>query len=247
MAGHSKWASIKRKKAATDAKRGAAVHEATRAIQVAARDGGGDPAGNAALANAIEKAKDAGCPRRTSSARSRRGRARTRTPRRSRPSSTRATGRAAWRSCRGAHRQPQPHRVRGAPRVLQERRQPRRTGSVAWVFEKKGVIVVDAARDSEDDLLVGDRRRRRGRLDRRERLRGRHRPGGPRGRARPSTTPASSSTPRSSPCGRRTGRGPRGPGRPAHAPDRGARGARRRERRACELRCRRDVLERVAG
>src|SRR5256714_8619786 len=63
MAGHSKWASIKHKKAASDAKRGAEFTKLARAIQVAAREGGGDPAGNAALANAIQKAKDARMPK----------------------------------------------------------------------------------------------------------------------------------------------------------------------------------------
>src|SRR5919199_329617 len=63
MAGHSKWAQIKHKKAATDAKRGQQFTKLARAIQVAARDGGGDPAGNAALANAVQKAKDARMPK----------------------------------------------------------------------------------------------------------------------------------------------------------------------------------------
>ena len=63
MAGHSKWAQIKRKKGATDQKRGQLFTKLARAIQVAARDGGGDPAGNAALANAVQKAKDARMPK----------------------------------------------------------------------------------------------------------------------------------------------------------------------------------------
>src|SRR2546422_11198083 len=63
MAGHSKWAQIKHKKAVTDARRGAEFTKLARAVQVAARDGGGDPAGNAALANAVQKAKDAGMPK----------------------------------------------------------------------------------------------------------------------------------------------------------------------------------------
>src|SRR5919199_794348 len=63
MAGHSKWAQIKHKKAATDAKRGQQFTKLARAIQVAARDGGGDPEGNAALAHAIQKAKDARMPK----------------------------------------------------------------------------------------------------------------------------------------------------------------------------------------
>src|SRR3954447_20794185 len=63
VAGHSKWAQIKRKKGATDAKRGNLFTKLARAIQVAARDGGGDPAGNATLANAIQKAKEARMPK----------------------------------------------------------------------------------------------------------------------------------------------------------------------------------------
>lgn len=58
MAGHSKWAQIKRKKAANDAKRGKLITKHMRAIAAAARSGGGpDPAGNVQLRNAIEAAK----------------------------------------------------------------------------------------------------------------------------------------------------------------------------------------------
>src|ERR671922_1676153 len=63
MAGHSKWASIKHKKKAVDAKRGALFTKLTRAITVAAREGGGDPDGNPALALAIQKARDASMPK----------------------------------------------------------------------------------------------------------------------------------------------------------------------------------------
>src|SRR5918911_5042568 len=63
MAGHSKWASIKHKKAVVDQRRGAHFTKLARAIQVAAREGGGDPSGNAALALAVQKAKDARMPK----------------------------------------------------------------------------------------------------------------------------------------------------------------------------------------
>src|ERR671916_3115428 len=63
MAGHSKWSSIKHQKGAKDAKRGALFTKLARAIQVAAKEGGGDPEGNAALANAIQKAKDQSMPK----------------------------------------------------------------------------------------------------------------------------------------------------------------------------------------
>ena len=61
MAGHSKWAQIKRTKAVVDAKRGAVFTRLGREITVAAR-GGADPAGNFQLRTAIEKAKTAGVP-----------------------------------------------------------------------------------------------------------------------------------------------------------------------------------------
>jgi YebC/PmpR family DNA-binding regulatory protein len=63
LSGHSKWASIKRKKGATDAKRGQLFSKLTRAIIVAARDGGPDPGGNVALQNAIEKARENSMPK----------------------------------------------------------------------------------------------------------------------------------------------------------------------------------------
>ena len=62
MAGHSKWANIKRHKARVDAKRGKTFTQLSRAIIVAARNGVPDPAGNFQLRTAIEKAKAAGIP-----------------------------------------------------------------------------------------------------------------------------------------------------------------------------------------
>jgi transcriptional/translational regulatory protein YebC/TACO1 len=79
MAGHSKWAGIKHKKAIVDARRGKLFTKLARAITVAAKEGGGDPEGNPSLALAIQKARDASTP----------------TP--TRRSCTRATGRAASR------------------------------------------------------------------------------------------------------------------------------------------------------
>ena len=63
MSGHSKWASIKHKKAVVDARRGQHFTKLARAITVAAREGGGDPEGNATLANAVQKARDASMPK----------------------------------------------------------------------------------------------------------------------------------------------------------------------------------------
>jgi YebC/PmpR family DNA-binding regulatory protein len=63
VSGHSKWHSIKHKKGATDKKRGQLFSKLARAIIVAAREGGPDPAANLALQNAIEKAREASMPK----------------------------------------------------------------------------------------------------------------------------------------------------------------------------------------
>ena len=62
MAGHSKWATTKHKKAALDAKRGKLFAKLVKNVEVAARMGGGDPAGNPALYDAIQKAKKSSVP-----------------------------------------------------------------------------------------------------------------------------------------------------------------------------------------
>ena len=63
MSGHSKWSSIKHKKGAADKKRGALFSKLSRAIIVAAREGGGDPTANLALQNAIDKARAVSMPK----------------------------------------------------------------------------------------------------------------------------------------------------------------------------------------
>jgi YebC/PmpR family DNA-binding regulatory protein len=62
MSGHSKWSSIKRKKGATDQKRARMYSKLLRAIEVAAREGGGSVEGNMTLASAVEKARDFSVP-----------------------------------------------------------------------------------------------------------------------------------------------------------------------------------------
>jgi len=62
MSGHSKWATIKRKKEATDAKRSNMSAKLLRAVEVAAREGGGNIDGNMTLASAVEKAKSFSVP-----------------------------------------------------------------------------------------------------------------------------------------------------------------------------------------
>lgn len=62
MSGHSRWTQIKRKKAATDEKRGRMFSKLLRAIEVAARDGGPSVEGNMTLASAVQKARDYSVP-----------------------------------------------------------------------------------------------------------------------------------------------------------------------------------------
>jgi YebC/PmpR family DNA-binding regulatory protein len=154
MAGHSKWASIKHKKKAVDAKRGALFTKLTRAITVAARDGG-DPEANPALALAVQKARDASMPKDNIE--------------RAIVKGTGADSDAdAFESVLYEGYGP------GGVAILVEALTDNRNrtgsevrhvftkhggslgepGSVAWTFEKKGEIVVDGSRYAEDDLLA---------------------------------------------------------------------------------------------
>jgi YebC/PmpR family DNA-binding regulatory protein len=155
MAGHSKWAQIKHKKATVDARRGQLFTKLARAISVAARDGGGDPEGNATLANAIEKAKSYRMPKDNIERAIARG--------------TGTGGDAAaiesvvyegygpggvaiLVECLTDNR----NRTAAEIRHLFSRADANlgEPGSVAWMFEKKGVVLVDGERYSEDDLIV---------------------------------------------------------------------------------------------
>ncbi len=98
MSGHSKWASIKHRKAATDARRGQLFTKLARAITVAAREGGGDPEANFALAAAVQKARDYSMPKDSIQRAIDRATGAAGDGRRSSGSCTRATARAARRS-----------------------------------------------------------------------------------------------------------------------------------------------------
>jgi YebC/PmpR family DNA-binding regulatory protein len=155
MSGHSKWASIKHKKAATDAKRGQLFTKLARAIAIAAREGGGDPEANYTLAAAIEKAKGYSMPKDNIQRAIDRGT---------------GAGGAEDQIERVVYEGYGPAGVAVLVEALTDNRNRTSAdvrhafekhggslgepGSVAWVFEKRGVILVDAERYSEDDLLV---------------------------------------------------------------------------------------------
>jgi YebC/PmpR family DNA-binding regulatory protein len=155
MAGHSKWAQIKHKKATVDARRGQLFTKLARAITVAARDGGGDPDGNAALANAIEKAKSYRMPKENIERAIARG-----TGEGADAAAIEAVvyegygpgGVALLIECLTDNR----NRTAAEIRHLFSRADANlgEPGSVAWMFEKKGVVLVDAEQYSEDDLIV---------------------------------------------------------------------------------------------
>jgi len=155
MSGHSKWSSIKHRKAAADAKRGQLFTKLARALTVAAREGSGDPDANHTLAAAIEKARSYSMPK---------------------DNIQRAIDRGTGEGDAGAaiERVIYEGYGPGGVAVLVEALTDNRNrtsaeirhafdkhggslgepGSVAWQFHKKGAITVDALRHSEDDLLV---------------------------------------------------------------------------------------------
>jgi YebC/PmpR family DNA-binding regulatory protein len=155
MSGHSKWSSIKHKKAVVDSRRGAQFTKLARGITVAAREGGGDINANAALENAVRKAKAASMPKDNIERAIAKG--------------TGEGGEAdALESIVYEGYGPAgvallvetvtDNRNRTGPDVRNlftkfggSLGEP---GSVAYLFDKKGVIVVDAERYGEDDLLA---------------------------------------------------------------------------------------------
>src|ERR671911_1684679 len=155
MSGHSKWSSIKHRKAAADAKRGQLFTKLARAITVAAREGGGDPEANPALAAAAQKARDNSMPKDNIQR-----------------AINRATGAGA--DAAAIERVVFEGYGPGGAAILVEALTDNRNrtsaevrhafskhggnlgepGSVAWQFSNKGVVLVDADRYGEEDLLA---------------------------------------------------------------------------------------------
>jgi len=155
MSGHSKWASIKHKKAVVDSRRGKLFTKLARAITTAARDGGGELDGNPALQLAVQKARDASMPKDNIER-----------------AITKGTGAGAdadaLESVMYEGYGP------GGVAILVEATTDNRNrtgseirhafnkhggnlgepGSVGYLFDKKGIVVVDGERYGEDDLMV---------------------------------------------------------------------------------------------
>ena len=155
MSGHSKWSSIKHKKGAADSKRGQLFSKLSRAIIVAAKEGGPDPAGNLALQNAIEKARSYSMPK---------------------DNIERAIAKGSGADADAASFETVVYEGYGPDgvAVLVEAVTDNRnrtasevrhaftkhggnlgtTGAVAWQFERRGVVLVAAESANEDDLVL---------------------------------------------------------------------------------------------
>ena len=152
MSGHSKWATIKHKKGAADAKRGKLFAKLIRQVEVAAKNGGGDPDMNPTLRTMYQKARDASVPLDTIERAIKRG-----------------TGELEGVTYEEVNYEGYaPHGVAVYVEALTDNRN--RTGpemrsvfsknggsiaepgAVAWQFERKGVVVVDGSVD-EDELM----------------------------------------------------------------------------------------------
>ena len=155
MSGHSKWASIKHKKAVVDQRRGQHFTKLTRAITVAAREGGGDIVGNPSLALAVQKARDASMPK---------------------DNIERAIAKGTGEGVDADQLETVVYEGYGPGGValLIEAVTDNRNrtgadvrhalskhggnlgepGSVSYLFDKRGLVVVDASRYDEEDLLV---------------------------------------------------------------------------------------------
>jgi YebC/PmpR family DNA-binding regulatory protein len=155
MSGHSKWSSIKHKKGAADAKRGKLFSKLARGITIAARDGGGDPDGNPTLATAIQKAREASMPKdkiQKAVDVGTRARADSAAIERILFEGYGPAGVAVLVEALTDNRNRASAEIRHA--FSKHGGSLGEPGSVAWIFEKRGAIVVDGNRYGEDDLMA---------------------------------------------------------------------------------------------
>ncbi len=155
MSGHSKWSSIKHKKGAADKKRGKLFSKLSRAIMVAAKEGGADPAGNLALQNAIEKARSYSMPKDNIERAIAKG-------------SGEAGDGAAWETV--VYEGYGPEGVAVIVEALTDNRNRTASdvrhlfskhggnlgasGAVAWQFERRGIVLVAANGADEEELFL---------------------------------------------------------------------------------------------
>jgi len=155
MSGHSKWATTKHKKAVIDSKRGKMFAKLIKNVEVAARIGGGDPSGNPTLYDAIQKAKKSSVPNDNIDRAVKRG-------------SGLEAGGADWQTIMYEGYGPNgvamliecltDNRNRAATEVRTALTRNGGTfadaGSVSYLFNRKGVVIVPKSGPSEDDIML---------------------------------------------------------------------------------------------
>jgi len=154
VSGHSKWHSIKHKKGAADAKRGKLFARLIRQIEVAAREGGGDLEGNPTLRTMVQKARDASVPVDTIERAIKRGTGELEGVRYEPVSyeGYATNGVAVFVECLTDNRNRTTAEVKNIfSRNGGSMAEP---GSVAWQFERKGMIILDRGVAEEDDLML---------------------------------------------------------------------------------------------
>jgi YebC/PmpR family DNA-binding regulatory protein len=154
MSGHSKWHSIKHKKGAADAARGKLFARLIRQIEVAARDGGGDTDTNATLRTAVQNARDRSVPTDTIERAIKRGTGELEGVRYESVSyeGYAPSGVAVYVECLTDNRNRTTAAIKNVfTRLGGSLAEP---GAVAWQFERKGVIVLEKAAASEDELMT---------------------------------------------------------------------------------------------
>jgi YebC/PmpR family DNA-binding regulatory protein len=155
MSGHSKWSTIKRKKGAADAKRSNMFAKLLRAVEVAAREGGGSVDGNMTLASAVEKAKDASVPNENIERAIKRGTGELEGGARYEEVAYEGYGPggvAMFIECLTDNRNRTAQEVRHA--FTRNGGNLGETGSTAWMFQRKGVIQIEKTAAPEEERLL---------------------------------------------------------------------------------------------
>jgi len=155
VSGHSKWSTIKHKKGAADAKRGQLFTKLTRALIVAAKEGGPDPGSNLALQNAIEKARSYSMPKDTIERAIARGSGADADASQFETVLYEGYGPSGVAVIVEALTDNR-NRTAGEVRHLFTRNDGNLGGSgaVSWLFERRGVVLVDSSGADEDELTL---------------------------------------------------------------------------------------------
>jgi len=154
MSGHSKWASIKHKKGALDKKRGKLFAKLIKQVEVAARQGGGDPAGNATLRTMFQKARDNSIPLDTIERAVKRGTGELEgvTYEQITYEGYAPGGVAVLAECLTDNRNRTGAEIRSI--FTKNGGSMAEPGAVAWQFERKGVVLVARGADEEELMMA---------------------------------------------------------------------------------------------